>query len=95
MSTRSSTKTKLNKKTIKVTKRDSLTIRECLVDALYDNNYESKLPKMSMDIVKLVLPYLRAADPKWKEVSVRGFDKNNVKSHSTLYESLRHALESP
>ena len=53
---------------------------------------DDEIPKMRMDVVKLVLPYLRDLDSKWKKVSMRSFNKNKLKAHESLYESLRHAL---
>ena len=50
---------------------------------------------MNMDVIKLVLPYLKRMDPKWKAVEYKTFSKHNFKAHSSLYEALRAALRKP
>ena len=95
MSTRSTTRYRVGWQDRSLTKRDTINIRESLVDALAFNYTGDELPKMGMPVVKLVLPYLKALDPKWKEVSLRRFNKRNQKAHGTLYESLRSALKRP
>ena len=95
MRTEGSSKTKKSWQHQALSKRETKASRECFVQFLVDHGYEEELPTMKMEIIRLVLPYLKRMDPKWKAVDHKTFSKNNFKAHSSLYEALRAALRKP
>ena len=49
---------------------------------------------MTIEEVKKLIPFIGAADPKWKKFPKKSFDVHQFRAHRALYDALRSALDS-